>query len=208
LLLLAVTPFLFCALYYQLITLRFITMAIPFALVGISALFADLGRDSLLRRVSVLGAFFLIVCESTAALPAQFASGARGDIQDSVQYLDANYVNGDAIVFNATYMQVPFDYHFRRHRIEMNKLGFPESIYSWWQRSAFKGWGGPVITHQDLSDFLEKTKENRRIWLIVNDENVFYDEFELLRKSFGQSRRLQARKVFKSVTIYLYTSLD
>ena len=136
---------------------------------------------------------------------AALQTEARGEVHTAARYLEAQRTDGDLVVYNAPWMQVRFDYYFKKDRIIMSQAGFHESIYSWWGTASFKGWGGPVTTKQDLKEFVDNLDRGRwrRIWLVTDpEEDVYYDEFGMLRNSLSLNWRLVQQKEFKFGKIY------
>ena len=107
------------------------------------------------------------------------------NVFDAVQ---KNYKTGDAVVFDALYAQVPFDYFGRKQDFHPLEFGFPISEYAWWDKQPCKAWGGPVITHADLDRFVGDlvARKPGTVWLVLF-ETAYYDPKFELQKRLGNS---------------------
>lgn len=181
---------------------RYALAGLPFILLMLSSVMVAARSSSyprVLKGLTML-AIGAIAAQSIASIPRLFQLETRGDAHLAARYLEEQCSADDLIVYNAPWMQVRFDYYFKQDRVSTNQAGFHESVYSWWERAAFKGWGGPVTTQQDLKTFVENVERGRwrRIWLVTcPEEDVYYDEFGKLRQSLGQNWRIVQEREFK-----------
>jgi 4-amino-4-deoxy-L-arabinose transferase-like glycosyltransferase len=104
--------------------------------------------------------------------------------QNLVSAVQRNYVPGDEVVFDALYVQVPFDYFAAHSGFHPFETGFPLSSYDWWRRQPFQGWGGPVIYESDLDRFTSSlaTPAPHSIWLVLCETNYYDPHNELLAR--------------------------
>ncbi len=113
--------------------------------------------------------------------------------QDAVGVLQTVAKPDDEIVFSAPYAQVPFDYFARQKGLYLHEVGFPISIYTYWNsQDEVKGWGSPIVLQPELEDFvgqLRKSAEGRRIWLL-SYEDYFYDPENRLQTLLSHSGSL------------------
>jgi 4-amino-4-deoxy-L-arabinose transferase-like glycosyltransferase len=113
-----------------------------------------------------------------------------------VKVLDREARPGDIILFSAPYAQTPFDYFAgQAGAVHLREEGFPESIYTWWERQPFKGWGSPIAHASDLdatqSRLIGKSG-SETIWLVVFETN-YYDPKNALLSRLSAS--MNAREV-------------
>jgi hypothetical protein len=101
--------------------------------------------------------------------------------QNLVGVVQQNYRPGDEVIFDVLYAQIPFDYFARQVHFRAQETGFPLSIYDWWDKQEFKGWGGPVIMQADLDRLALDIQAQRpnTIWLVL-DETYYYDPHNAL----------------------------
>lgn len=101
-----------------------------------------------------------------------------------VKYIQSNFEKNDVVIFNSLYYEVPFDYYARRVSFTPKKRGFPISIYEWWNKQAFKGWGGPIISIDELERFVDGLRKEANIgsvWLILFENNYYDPKNKLLQ---------------------------
>jgi 4-amino-4-deoxy-L-arabinose transferase-like glycosyltransferase len=139
-------------------------------------------------RVPCLTVGTLILCLYAAGFFRQAFMPHGRPWENLVSTVQQNYRPGDTVVFDALYAQVPFDYFARKAHFQPRETGFPLSVYDWWNKQGFKGWGGPVILHSDLNAFVSgfSASRPRTLWLVLN-ETYYYDPHDAL---LGRLRQL------------------
>jgi uncharacterized membrane protein len=98
------------------------------------------------------------------------------------------YRQGDILLFDVLYGQVPFDYAAQQVGFKPREDGFPETIYHWWERQPVKIWGGPVLREADLESTIQRaiaTSTTNTVWLILSDIS-YYDPRDLLLARFKE----------------------
>ncbi len=120
-----------------------------------------------------------IVCIYCAGFSRQALRPHGHPWQNLVNALQRNYHRGDKVVFDALYAQVPFDYYARHQNFQPEETGFPISIYDWWTRQSFEGWGGPVVKQADLNQFVATAPPSKTLWVVLY-ETYYYDPHEAL----------------------------
>jgi hypothetical protein len=138
-------------------------------------------------RVACLTVGALIFCLYAAGFFRQAFMPHGRPWQNLVSTLQQNYHPGEPVVFDALYAQVPFDYFARERHFQPRETGFPLSVYDWWNRQGFKGWGGPVILHSDLDEYVSglSASRPRTLWLVLN-EAYYYDPHNALLERLRQ----------------------
>lgn len=139
-------------------------------------------------RVASLAAGTLILCLYAAGFFRQAFMPHGRPWQNLVSILQQNYRPGDAVVFDALYAQVPFDYFARHAHFQPQETGFPLSIYDWWDKQRNEAWGGPVIMRSDLDQFVSglSASKPKTVWLVWY-ETYYYDPHNAL---LGRLRQL------------------
>ncbi|HEX8947877.1 MAG TPA: glycosyltransferase family 39 protein [Dissulfurispiraceae bacterium] len=164
---------------------RYLIFLTPFLILmtGIAArdmLRAD--RPKAYRRMSLLIIFALLAFH-VAGTVRVYAKDYCKPTTGVVRFIKDNSAPGDLVVFNSLYYQIPFDYYAPGYRHSLQERGFPVGIHDWWDRQPFKGWGGPVITRSDLSNFLGELKAGgatRSIWVVLFETNYYDPRNQLL----------------------------
>jgi len=116
-----------------------------------------------------------------------------------VATLQPAYRDGDIVVFDVLYGQIPFDFAAQQVGFKAREDGFPETIYHWWERQPVKVWGGPVLRESDLDVTIKRVvtaSKTKTVWLVLFEVN-YYDPKDML---LARLRELgHAREVFHEV---------
>jgi mannosyltransferase len=107
-----------------------------------------------------------------------------------VASLAHNYQPQDVVIFDVIYGQVVFDYYARQAGFHPREFGFPESVYDWWGRQPFKGWGGAIVHKPDLDSataMVETPPKPRTVWLVLY-ELKYRDPQDALRERLSRMR--------------------
>jgi 4-amino-4-deoxy-L-arabinose transferase-like glycosyltransferase len=109
--------------------------------------------------------------------------------QNLVSRVQRGYHEGDQVVFDALYAQVPFDYFAQHQAFRPKETGFPISIYDWWSRQSFEGWSGPVVKLADLNRFVAAAPRAKTLWLVLY-ETYYYDPHEQLLRQLREKAQV------------------
>jgi uncharacterized membrane protein len=141
-------------------------------------------------RVICRVAGILILCLYAAGFFRQAFMPHGRPWQNLVSTLQQNYRPGDTVVFDVLYAQAPFDYFARHANFQPQEIGFPLSIYDWWDKQKNEAWGGPVILRSGLDKFVSdlSASKPRTVWLVCY-ETYYYDPHDAL---LGRLRQLGA----------------
>lgn len=102
-----------------------------------------------------------------------------------VATLQPAYREGDIVVFDALYGQVPFDFAAQQAGFKAREDGFPETIYHWWERQPVKVWGGPVLRESDLEATTKRVvaaSATKTVWLVLFEVDYFDPHDRLLAR--------------------------
>jgi 4-amino-4-deoxy-L-arabinose transferase-like glycosyltransferase len=151
-------------------------------------------RWSLIART--IGVLILVIY--SAGLVRQDTKVHPRSWSQLVASVSHNYRPNDVVVFDALYGQVVFDYYARQEGFHPNELGFPESVYHWWERQAYKGWAGPVVHKSDLETIaasIETPPEQRTVWLVLYELRYYDPEDALLERLSQNGNAVEAGAV-------------
>jgi hypothetical protein len=114
----------------------------------------------------------------------------------AADYVSANVQEGDIIIFNAGWTQIPFDYYFKpeTHRIE--EFGAPATLFE-------RGELEPRMTRQDVPGLLSIIHGKPRVWLVYS-HNWWTDPYSLIPKAIDREMRLVDIKSFPGIQVQLY----
>jgi 4-amino-4-deoxy-L-arabinose transferase-like glycosyltransferase len=101
----------------------------------------------------------------------------------------------DLVLFNATWVQIPFDYYFHRYRRPVAEHGVPVDLFD-------RGLE-PKMTREDLPRLEGLAKAYRRVWLVYS-HNWYTDPEGLIPATLERLGRLADRREFNGLRIDLY----
>jgi len=113
----------------------------------------------------------------------------------------ATYIEpGDLILFNATWVQLPFDYYFRHfasgHDTRIARHGVPVDLFD---RNVLE----PKMRTTDLPRLQQLLTGHRRIWLIYSHD-WYTDPQGLIPRELAQQHLLAAEEHFRGVKVLFY----
>jgi 4-amino-4-deoxy-L-arabinose transferase-like glycosyltransferase len=157
---------------------RYILPLVPLLVLAIARVFQFWSAFVRWQPVA-LAAAALLVCVYGAGFYRQAFRHHGHPWQNVVSTVQRGYHEGDQVVFDALYAQVPFDYFAQHQAFRPKESGFPISIYDWWSRQSFEGWSGPVVKLADLNRFVDTEPRSKTLWLVLY-ETYYYDPHEQL----------------------------
>ncbi|MBV7336245.1 glycosyltransferase family 39 protein [Chloroflexi bacterium TSY] len=87
----------------------------------------------------------------------------KEDWAKAADYVAQHMLPGDMIIFNATWVQIPFEYYLRHHNIEATLKGLPADLF---QRGILE----PKMTEADLPYMRELIKDQEHVWLVYSHD--------------------------------------
>jgi 4-amino-4-deoxy-L-arabinose transferase-like glycosyltransferase len=159
---------------------RYMMPLVPPLVLAIARVF-QVGSAKPRWRVPGMALATLILCLYAAGFYRQAVKQHGRPWEHLVGVVQQNYRPGDKVIFDALYAQVPFDYFARHAGFHPEENGFPLSVYDWWEKQGFKGWGGPVIMNSDLDEYVSGLSASRpkAVWLVLF-ETSYYDPHDAL----------------------------
>lgn len=111
-------------------------------------------------------------------------------------FVARNVLDGDIIVFNAGWTQIPFDYYFSGYHKLVEEFGSPETLFEY-------GILEPIMREKDVPRLRTILLGRQRVWLVYS--HFWYTDPDLLvigtlREELKQLRQAQ----FYGVEIYLF----
>ena len=111
-------------------------------------------------------------------------------------YVGDQVQDGDMIVFNSGWTQIPFDYYFAQYNRKVIEVGAPQTMFE-------NGELEPRMTEQDLPRLREILRGRTRVWLVYS-HNWWTDPDSLIQKELRRELRLMETKNFNDMQIQLY----
>jgi len=139
-------------------------------------------------RTAGLFAGSLILCIYIAGFIRQYFVIYVNPWCGLIATLQPSYKDGDIVVFDALYGQVPFDAIAKESGFKVHEDGLPETIYRWWDEQPAKVWGGPVLRQSDVDATIQRaiaSTSTKTVWLVLY-EVIYYDPRDKLLAQFSQ----------------------
>jgi hypothetical protein len=113
----------------------------------------------------------------------------------------ANFAQKDDLVlFNATWVQIPFDYYFRTYEklysIQVEKHGVPEDMFD-------SGILEPKMTDSDIPRLISLLSGHNRVWLVYS-HNWYTDPMGLIPQTLASKMKLTRQRDFYGGQVQLY----
>ncbi|HNB51267.1 MAG TPA: glycosyltransferase family 39 protein [Anaerolineales bacterium] len=119
---------------------------------------------------------------------------------DAAGYV-ANFAEtGDLVLFNAGWVQIPFDYYFKTYEtlylIQVEKHGIPEDMFE-------SGILEPKMTDSDIPQLLSVIEGHHRVWLVYS-HNDYTDPQNLIPQTLAAQMELTRTRDFYGGQVQLY----
>ena len=113
----------------------------------------------------------------------------------------ANFAQKDDLVlFNATWVQIPFDYYFKTYEnqydIQVEKHGVPEDMFD-------SGILEPKMTESDIPRLISLLSGQKRVWLVYS-HNWYTDPMGLIPQTLASGMKLIRQRDFYGGQVQLY----
>jgi hypothetical protein len=103
---------------------------------------------------------------------------------------------GDVLLFNAGWMQIPFDYYYRRAGAPTEEHGVPADMFE-------RGILEPKMTMADIDRLATLIDGRARVWLLYS-HNWYTDPQSIIPRYLGSALRQARVQDFNGIKVYLY----
>jgi hypothetical protein len=155
----------------------------------------QLGVMSLARLVQI-GCLLLLTGLSLLSLSSYFFYFEKEDWAKAAGYVAQNVQPGDAVVFNATWVQIPFDYYFRHYQTQTAEYGLPVNLFD-------RGVLEPKMAESDVPYMHNLLAAHQRVWLVYSHDWYTDPNKIIPRELDAQMRRVEERK-FEGLQVLRY----
>jgi hypothetical protein len=124
----------------------------------------------------------------------------KEDWQGAAGYV-ANFAEqGDLVLFNAGWVQIPFDYYFKtyeqQYSIQLEKHGVPADMFE-------RGILEPIMAESDIPRLLSLIAGRDRVWLVYSHDS-YTDPKGLIPKMLNSKMNLLRQREYFGVQVKLY----
>jgi uncharacterized membrane protein len=176
-------------------TRTLIWTTIPFYLIFATAI-TQLRRHPVYRAAILIAVLLIMAC----GLSLNYWQKPEYEAWRPVaNYIAGNGHAGDVILFNDSYVELPFDYYFKRYHISVVEHGVPGDFGANFIQEH-------LMTSADVPALKSFVAGHKRIWLVYS-HNWYTDPFDLIPRSLGQVVQLTKYQTFASrepITVSLY----
>jgi mannosyltransferase len=154
------------------------------------------GLLQLRLRPLVAAATLLLIALNAGSLWGYYRYYEPEDWHGVAGYVASQARPGDLLLFNAGWMQIPFDYYHRRIGAPLDEHGLPADLFE-------RGILEPKMTPADVARLDELVAGRQRVWLIYS-HNWYTDPQSIIPSHLGSTLGEVAARNFRGVKLYLY----
>ena len=100
---------------------------------------------------------------------------------------------GDMIIFNATWVQLPFDYYFRHYERDVELRGAPVDLFD-------RGVLEPKMTEADVPHMQQLIANRERVWLVYSHE-WYTDPQHIVVRELTRTMQAADRQEFEGLQV-------
>jgi hypothetical protein len=147
-------------------------------------------------RPFMLAALAAVVAISGVALHSYYTNFEKEQWREAAAYVAGEVQKDDLLIFNATWVQIPFDFYFRDANRPIEKRGAPVDLFD-------RGVLEPKMAQSDVPRLQELVRGRERVWLIYS-HNWYTDPQGIIPRVLGTELKLLEQRPFYGLDIRLY----
>jgi uncharacterized membrane protein len=171
-------------------TRTLIWASIPFYLL----LAAGLAQLRLRPLIAVATLGFMLV--SARSLENYYRNYEPEGWRDAAGWMAPQVRAGDMVLFNAGWVQIPFDYYYRRVGQPVDQHGLPADLFD-------RGILEPKMTAADVKRLEQLIADRRRVWLVYS-HNWYTDPQSIIPRALGARLGQTRQQRFNGLDIFFY----
>lgn len=146
-----------------------------------------------LRQVIAGLAVALILFLSGLSLFNYYVYFNKEDWAKAAEYVAERVQPGDMIVFNATWVQIPFEYYFRHYDTDTELRGAPVDLFD-------RGVLEPKMTEDDVPYLRDLVADEERVWLVYSHD-WYTDPDRIIPRELGSLMEQSDRQRFEGLQV-------
>jgi mannosyltransferase len=154
------------------------------------------GITALRRWPYMLSVLVIAIAANGLSLPEYYFHFQKEGWQEAVAYVSRQAGEGDLILFNASWSQLPFDFYYRESSARAEEHGLPVDLFE-------AGVLEPKMEVQDLPRLHELLRNRERVWLVYS-HNWYTDPRGLIPQALSQELTLLDRQDYQGLEIQRY----
>lgn len=144
----------------------------------------------------IMAACIFIVSINSLSLQNYFTNFQKEQWNVAARSVAESVSKDDILIFNATWVQIPFDFYFRYFNRDVEERGAPVDLFD-------RGILEPKMTLQDLPRLQSLIRGRDRVWLIYS-HNWYTDPQNIIPTALNQELELVEVKRYYGLEVHLY----
>jgi len=154
------------------------------------------GMRQLRYRPYVLAALLMVLTVNGLSLREYYAHFEKEQWDDAAAFVAERVEPDDLILFNATWVQIPFDFYFRFHNRPVAEHGVPVDLFD-------RGILEPKMAEDDLPRLRALIRGHERVWLVYSHD-WYTDPQGLIPPALEEELDMLDRWSFYGLQVQLY----
>jgi len=154
------------------------------------------GIGQLRYRPYILAAALMVLTVNSLSLREYYAYFEKEQWDDAAAFVAEQVQPDDMILFNATWVQIPFDFYFRFHNRPVVEHGVPVDLFD-------RGILEPKMAESDLPRLRALIRGHERIWLVYS-HNWYTDPHGLIPPALEEELDISGQWDFYGLQVQLY----
>jgi mannosyltransferase len=154
------------------------------------------GIATLRRWPYLLAALAILIAANGVSLREYYANFSKEGWKEAAAYVGQEAREGDLLLFNASWVQIPFDFYFRAAGKPVAEHGLPADLFD-------RGVLEPKMTTEDLPLLRELIRGRERVWLVYSHD-WYTDPQRLIPAALEQVLTPAETRSYGGVEIRLY----
>ena len=138
----------------------------------------------------------MIVAVSAFSIYTYFTHFQKEDWAEAADYVAQQIEPGDTIIFNATWVQIPFEYYFRHYDIDADLRGAPVDLFD-------RGVLEPKMTEDDIPALQELVEGEERVWLVYSHD-WYTDPEQIIPRELRSSMQQTDQRTFVGLQVMAF----
>jgi hypothetical protein len=154
------------------------------------------GLNQLRYRPYILVGVAILAIVNGLSLREYYVHFEKEQWDDAAAYVGERVETEDVILFNATWVQIPFDFYFRDYGWPVAEHGVPVDLFD-------RGILEPKMAKSDLPRLRSLIRDRKRVWLVYS-HNWYTDPQSLIPRALEKELELMEKKRFYGLEVHLY----
>ncbi len=147
-------------------------------------------------KTLIVGGLVLLCAVNLLSLQNYYQNFTKEQWREAAASAAGQVRDGDLILFNATWVQIPFDYYFRHFDRAVTEHGVPVDLFD-------RGVLEPRMAESDLPRLQSLVRDQQRVWLVYSHD-WYTDPQRIIPAALEDEFDLVTTETFNGLQILLY----